>query len=269
MSSPFDHCCLTIAGSDSGGGAGIQADLKTFAAFNCHGTSAITAVTAQNTQAVSHVSVLPAESIRRQIQAVLEDFEVRAIKLGMLADTDTINAVADALAGIHCPLVLDPVMVASTGARLLDPSAIDCLKQRLLPMATVLTPNIDEASLLLGQRSIDDEQQAGEAGRELLALGPQAVLIKGGHLNGPKVVDQLIESGPIRRFEHPRLALEGHGTGCTLASAIAAGLAHGLELHAACEQAGDYVAGALANGRRAGKGTPTVLDHFWQRPRDR
>lgn len=269
MSSPFDHCCLSIAGSDSGGGAGIQADLKTFAALHCHGTSAITAVTAQNTLTVSHVSVLAPQSIRLQIQAVLKDFEVGAIKLGMLADTDTINTVADALTGVHCPVVLDPVMVASTGARLLDPRAIDCLRQRLLPMATVLTPNIDEASLLLDQRSIGNEQQAAEAGRELLAMGPQAVLIKGGHLDGPLVVDQLIEPGLTRRFEHPRLALEGHGTGCTLASAIAAGLAHGLDLHGACEQAGDYVAGALANGRRAGKGSPTVLDHFWQRPRDR
>jgi hydroxymethylpyrimidine/phosphomethylpyrimidine kinase len=261
---------LTIAGSDSGGGAGIQADLKTFAAHRVHGLSAIAALTAQNTQGVRAVHVPPVTFLREQIDAAFADFEVRAVKLGMLATSDVILAVCDALEHYRPEnVVLDPVMVATSGARLLDPSALSALRTRLVPWATVVTPNIPEAELMLG-RAIPDEEAAARALDALLSLGARGVLLKGGHLpQGSEVVDRLGQWGGEKRatydeFRHARLAIEGHGTGCTLASAIAANLALGNSLRDACAHAADYVHGALENAFFPGETRLALLDHFWR-----
>ncbi len=253
---------LTIAGSDSGGGAGIQADLKTFAAHGVHGLSAITALTAQHTRGVTAVHVPPVAFLRAQIDACFDDFAVRAVKLGMLANAEVIHAVADAL-DAHRPaiVVLDPVMVATSGAKLLADDALDALRTRLLPMASIVTPNIPEAELLLGTR-IGDGDAAGRALGALRELGARAVLLKGGHLDeGDAVIDRYADAATTRRFTHPRLALDGHGTGCTLASAIAANLACGVAMDDACAHATDYIGVALARGYRPGKGSVVVLGH--------
>lgn len=259
---------LTIAGSDSGGGAGIQADLKTFAAHGLHGLSVIAALTAQNTRGVTAVHVPPLEFLGAQIDACFEDFDVRAVKLGMLANAAVIEAVAAALER-HRPkhLVVDPVMVATSGARLLEADALDALRERLLPIATLATPNIPEAELLLGEAI--DAESAEAAVVELLGFGCPAVLLKGGHIGEGPMIDRLQDGDALHEFEHERLAVEGHGTGCTLASAIAANLALGLSLADACGEAADYVHGALRHAYRPGRGTVAVLDHFWRlRSRD-
>ena len=257
-------CALTIAGSDSGGGAGIQADLKTFAAHGLHGLSAIAALTAQNTRAVNAVQVPPVGFLRTQIDACFDDFKIGAVKIGMLANARVIHAVADALADWRPRrVVLDPVMVASSGARLLQPAALRALRERLLPMAGLLTPNIPEAELLLGH-PIADDAAADAAVAELLALGAKAVLLKGGHLPGREVVDRLGVGRRRHVFVHPRFDLEGHGTGCTLASSVAAHLALGADLPEACARAGNYVHGALRAGYRPGRARLVVLDHFWR-----
>ncbi|OGT55652.1 MAG: bifunctional hydroxymethylpyrimidine kinase/phosphomethylpyrimidine kinase [Gammaproteobacteria bacterium RIFCSPHIGHO2_12_FULL_63_22] len=259
-------CALTIAGSDSGGGAGIQADLKTFAAHGVHGLSAIAALTAQNTRAVTAVQVPPIAFLRAQIDACFDDFRIGAVKIGMLANARVINAVADALEEWKPKvLVLDPVMVASSGARLLQPAALQALRTRLLPLASVITPNIPEAELLLGH-AISNGADAEAALVELLALGARAVLLKGGHLPGKEMIDRLDNGRQLHEFVHPRLKVSGHGTGCTLASAIAANACLGMSLADACADASDYVHGALRHGYRAGRGEVTVLDHFWKRP---
>ncbi len=257
---------LTIAGSDSGGGAGIQSDLKTFAAHGLHGLSAIAALTAQHTRGVTAVHVPPVAFLRAQIDACFDDFRIGAVKLGMLANKRVIDAVADALKR-HRPafVVLDPVMVATSGARLLEPDALDALRTRLFPLATILTPNIPEAELLLGQR-IDDDAAAEAALEALRALGTQALLLKGGHLRSTgTMVDRYCDEAKSLRFTHQRIDVEGHGTGCTLASAIAANLCRGQALHAACEAATDYVHGALRHALRPGRSQVAVLNHFWQR----
>jgi hydroxymethylpyrimidine/phosphomethylpyrimidine kinase len=291
---------LTIAGSDSGGGAGIQADLKTFAALGLHGLSAIAALTAQHTRGVTAVHVPPVDFLRAQIDACFDDFRIGAVKLGMLANKQVIDAVADALER-HRPafVVLDPVMVATSGARLLEPDALDALRTRLFPLATIVTPNIPEAELLLGRR-IDDDAAAEAALDALRALftrrpgsqrtafphlrsspegrgptvalealrarGAQAVLLKGGHLpSGGAMVDRYCDGARRLQFTHQRIDVEGHGTGCTLASAIAANLCLGKPLHASCEAATDYVHGALRHAIRPGRGQVAVLNHFWQR----
>ena len=254
---------LTIAGSDSGGGAGIQADLKTFAAHGVHGLCAIAALTAQHTRGVTAVHVPPVDMLRAQIDACFEDFDVRVVKLGMLADAGVIAAVVDAL-DHHRPacVVLDPVMVATSGARLLDPGALEAMRTQLLPRATVVTPNIPEAELLL-DCAIADADAARAAGQALLRLGAQAALIKGGHLAVPgPVVDRLHTARGEQAFEHPRLALDAHGTGCTLASAIAARLALGDAVEDACGSATAYVHRALVRGYRPGRSEVVVLDHF-------
>ena len=254
---------LTIAGSDSGGGAGIQADLKTFAAHGVHGLSAIAALTAQNTRGVTAVHVPPVAILRAQIDACFDDFRIGAVKLGMLATVDVIGAVADALER-HRPahVVVDPVMVATSGAKLLDDDALGALRTRLLPLATVLTPNVPEAELLLDAR-IADAAAAEAALGALLALGPRAVLLKGGHLEeGLQVVDRYRGSGDDARFVHERIAINGHGTGCTLASAIAANLCLGMDTREACAAATDFVATALATACTPGRGDVAILDHF-------
>ncbi len=261
---------LTIAGSDSGGGAGIQADLKTFAAHRVHGLSAIAALTAQHTRGVSAVHVPPVEFLRAQIDACFEDFDVRAVKLGMLATAEVIHAVADALEARRPPvLVVDPVMVATSGAKLLADDALDAMRTRLLPLATVLTPNMPEAELLLGRR-IADGGEAQDAAQALCALGAAAVLLKGGHLDeGARVVDRYVDGVGTRQFKHERIAVDGHGTGCTLASAIAANLCLGLAPADACAAATDYIARALATAYRPGTGAVAVLDHYGAAPNAR
>lgn len=264
MTDPRPASALAIAGSDSGGGAGIQADLKTFAAYGVHGTSAIAALTAQHTRGVTAVHVPDATFLRAQLEAVFDDFRVVAVKIGMLATRGMIEVVADALAARRSALkvVLDPVMIATSGARLLEQDALAALRARLLPLADVLTPNIPEAELLLG-RAITSGNGADAALRELHALTRGAVLLKGAHLDEGEVVsDRWIDATSTRCWEHPRLALEGHGTGCTLASAIAANLARGMDAAQASGQAIGYVARALAGGYRPGLGDVVVLDHF-------
>lgn len=254
---------LTIAGSDSGGGAGIQADLKTFAAHRVHGLSAIAALTAQHTRGVTAVHVPPLDFLRAQIDACFEDFEIQAVKLGMLANAEVIHCVADALEYHRPPfIVLDPVMVATSGAKLLADDALDALRQRLLPRATLLTPNIPEAELLLGH-AIADAAGAERACAGLLDLGATAVLLKGGHLaEGQRVIDRFDDGVARNEYIHTRLPVDAHGTGCTLASAIAAQLCNGLSLGNACEAGIDYVARALQSGYRPGRGEVLVLDHF-------
>ena len=263
MSDVRPACALTIAGSDSGGGAGIQADLKAFAAHGVHGLSAIAALTAQNTRGVTAVHVPPVAFLRAQIDACFEDFRIGAVKLGMLATADVIHAVADALEHWRpAHVVLDPVMVATSGAKLLADDALDAMRTRLLPLATVATPNIPEAELLLGTR-ITGAAAADAALRALRASGAAAVLLKGGHLaEGGEVIDRYADGGGEARFVHRRIAVEGHGTGCTLASAIAANLCLGMPPRDACSAATDYIARALRGACRPGLGDVVVLDHF-------
>ncbi len=262
-------CALTIAGSDSGGGAGIQADLKTFAAHRVHGLSAIAALTAQHTRGVTAVHVPDVGFLRAQIDACFDDFNVVAVKLGMLANAQVIDAVADALEHYRpAHIVLDPVMVSTSGARLLETSALDALRHRLIPMASLITPNLPEAELLLG-RPIADLDTMHEALAQLHALSARAVLLKGGHLPGSgDVVDLLGDADGTHAIAHPRLQLEAHGTGCTLASAVAANLSLGRSLQQSCRNAADYVHAALRGGYRPGRSDTVVLDHFGAAPRD-
>ena len=254
---------MTIAGSDSGGGAGIQADLKTFAAHRVHGLSAIAALTAQHTRGVTAVHVPDLGFLRAQLDACFDDFDIGAVKIGMLATADVIACVADALE-THRPahIVLDPVMVATSGAKLLQDDALHALRTRLLPLASIVTPNIAEAELLTG-RVIANANDAAAALAALRAMGARAVLLKGGHLaEGASVVDRYNDGTVDAEFIHDRLALEGHGTGCTLASAIAANLCLGMPLPLAVEAATDYIERALRGGYRPGRGDVVVLDHF-------
>ena len=255
---------LTIAGSDSGGGAGIQADLKTFAAFGVYGTSAITALTAQNTLGVTGVHVVPAEFVTAQIEAVVSDIGCDAVKTGMLATAATVEAAVAAIDALELPnLVVDPVMVAKGGDRLLDADAVHAVRTSLLPRARVITPNIPEAEVLAGVR-IGSRSEMRDAARRLADLCRGAVLVKGGHLASAEVVDVLYLDGVFHEFAGPRI--EGratHGTGCTLAAAIAAGLARGETLPSAVEAAKAYVTEAMRHGVPVGKGHQP-LDHFWR-----
>jgi len=255
---------LTIAGSDSGGGAGIQADLKTFAALGVYGTSAVTALTAQNTLGVTGVHVVPAEFVTAQIESVASDIGCDAVKTGMLATSAIVEAVAAAVEALDLPnLVIDPVMVAKSGDRLLDADAVHALKMSLLRLARVVTPNIPEAEALAGI-TVTTRADMREAARRIAAHGPQAVVVNGGHLPGTEVVDIVYENGLLHEFVGPRI--EGpytHGTGCTFAAAVTAGLARGADLIASVGAAKAYVAGAMARGVDVGRGH-RPLDHFWQ-----
>ena len=244
---------LSIAGSDSGGGAGIQADLKTCAALGCYGMTAITAITVQNTLGVSGIHSIPLDTVRGQIDAVVEDIGVDAVKIGMLATPEVVRVVADA---IRCHglknVVLDPVMVATSGDRLIAPETAQVLVKELFPLATVITPNLDEAAMLLG-RGIDGIPELDAAVADLLGMGTPAVLLKGGHLNGDVVMDVLGQQGQAAsdylRLQSQRIATHnGHGTGCTLSSAIASYLAQGLALPEAVAQARQYILGAIEAG---------------------
>lgn len=256
-------CALSIAGSDSGGGAGIQADLRTFAAHRVHGLCVVTALTAQNTRAVTAVHEVPTRMLDAQWQALVDDFRIGAIKTGMLGTRRQVRAVVRLLGErpMPTPVVVDPVMVATSGAVLLDPDALTMLRTRLLPLADLLTPNLPEAELLLGRR-IGGGDDLLRAAHELFGLGPRAVLLKGGHLAGSTVTDVLCSRSGVVSFRRRRLAVEGHGTGCTLSAAIAARLARGDALVDAVRGAGDYVHRALRGAYRPGRGAVAVLDHF-------
>jgi hydroxymethylpyrimidine/phosphomethylpyrimidine kinase len=259
---------LTIAGSDSGGGAGIQADLKTFSALGCYGMSVITALTAQNTRAVTGIFPVPAEFVKAQIDAVMGDIGADAVKIGMLHSAELIAVVAEALKR-HAvqKIVVDPVMVSKSGDHLLQTEAVDALRTVLLPLATVLTPNLPEASVLLG-RKVETASGMEAAVRDLAALGPQAVLLKGGHLEGTQSPDLLYQADipaaitlEAERIDTPN----SHGTGCTLSSAIAAGLARGLEVEEAVRQGKVYISEALKAGAlyQIGRGHGPV-HHFYR-----
>ena len=256
---------LTIAGSDSIAGAGIQADLKTFAALGVYGTSAITAVTSQNTAGVADVFAVPAEVVGSQIARIAEDVTLAAIKTGMLATTDIVMTVVGSVSRLRRPnLVVDPVLAASAGNQrtLLVPEAVSIVTSRLLPLASVVTPNVAEASALSGI-GVHSRETAREAAKRIFDYGPKAVIVKGGHLEGPHAVDLLFDGRAFTEFSAPR-SLNGavHGTGCTFASAIAAGLALGDDMHAAVDRAKRYVTGAIEHAIVVGRGA-RVLNHFW------
>lgn len=259
---------LTIAGSDSVAGAGIQADLKTFAALGVYGVSALTAVTAQNTQGVADLVALSPQIVRAQIDQIADDLEIASVKTGMLATGEIVLVVADAVSRFRNPnLVVDPVMTASSlGTRtLLAPEAVSLLKARLLPVATVVTPNVAEAATLSGIR-VDSMSSAREAAKRIAGMGAASVVIKGGHLTGPDAIDLLFHAGAFFELAAPRADLdEIHGTGCTFASAIAAGLALGDDVPAAVQRAKRYITGAIAHSFAIGHGA-RLLNHFWDQP---
>ena len=257
---------LTVAGSDSGGGAGIQADLKTFHQFGVFGTTVITAVTAQNTVGVRAWAALPAALVRQQLDAVADDLPPQAVKSGMIGSAELVRAVAEGIADRRLPnYVLDPVMVASSGDRLLDRDAERLVAERLVPLADLVTPNLDEARILTGE-DVATPDQMERAGRILLARGARAALVKGGHLTGPEVVDVLVTAHGARRFTQARLAATStHGTGCTLSAAVAAGLALGRPLERAVADALDFVHRAIAAAPGLGRGHGP-LNHFVPAP---
>ncbi len=271
---------LAIAGSDSGGGAGIQADLKTMLALGVHGMTAITAVTAQNSLGVQGYWELPAQAVLAQLDSVLSDIGVQAVKTGMLASAELVGVIADSLAQVAVPVVVDPVAVSKHGDSLLAGGTLDAVKSRLLPLATVVTPNLYEANLLTGL-TITDENDMLTAAKQIAAFGPEWVLVKGGHLPG-NPVDLLyhageergagggggagagVRSGAVIRFPGRRIvSRHTHGTGCTLASAIASYLAMGATVPAAVEAAKEYVTGAIDGGFPLGAGIGPV-DHGWR-----
>lgn len=262
---------LTIAGSDSGGGAGIQADLKTFSALGVFGASVITAVTAQNTKGVRAVEDISPAMIGAQIDAVFDDIAVGAVKIGMVSRADTIAVIAERLRARGVRPVLDPVMVATSGDRLLQPDAIGALRAELVGLATIVTPNLPEAAILTDTAIAEDEKAMIAQGEAILRAGAGAVLVKGGHGRGRESVDILLDGDGVTRLAAPRLATTNtHGTGCTLAAAITAGLAQDLDRGAAVERAKAYLQGALAAASRlyVGRGNGPVhhFHRWWPQP---
>lgn len=261
------HVTLTIAGSDSSGGAGIQADLKTFTVHGVYGASVITALTAQNTQGVRGVHAVPSEFVALQLQAVLADLDVKAIKTGMLTTAESIAAVTCVLADkARGPLVVDPVMVATSGDRLLEAAALSVMREQLIPLASLVTPNLEEAAVLSGQPIAASRHEMEEQGRRLLDLGPQAVLLKGGHCgwDDAEAADVLVSPTGTEVFSAPRLStLDTHGSGCSLSAAVAANLAIGHDLEGSIGLAKSFVGVAIAGaiGRRVGHGR-SPLDHL-------
>ncbi|TXJ08648.1 MAG: bifunctional hydroxymethylpyrimidine kinase/phosphomethylpyrimidine kinase [Afipia sp.] len=247
---------LTIAGSDSGGGAGIQADLKTFSALGVYGASVITALTAQNTKGVTGIHDVPADFITAQIDAVFSDLDVKAVKIGMVARAEAIDAIVAGLDRWSPPhVVFDPVMVATSGDRLLSSDAVDALRTKLFPRAHLITPNLPEAAALLNEGIAESEQAIEQQGRRLLSLGCPAVLIKGGHGHGPESTDYLIDANSVIRLAAPRIATANtHGTGCSLSSSIAAGLAKGHGLERSVRDAKAYISAAIAAADRLNVG---------------
>jgi hydroxymethylpyrimidine/phosphomethylpyrimidine kinase len=259
---PAPPCVLTVAGSDSGGGAGIQADLKTMLALGTHGMSVLTAVTAQNSLGVQGAWELPAEAVRAQFRSVVDDIGVRAVKTGMLSSTTLVRTVAELLGELTVPVVVDPVGVSKHGDPLLAPDALDAVREALLPVSTVATPNLDEVAQLTGVR-VRDERDMRPAAEAVLAHGPRWALIKGGHLPG-SAVDLLTDGGEEHWLRAPRHDnRHTHGTGCTLAAAIASELAKGSTVPEAAMAAKEYVTGAIAGGFGLGAGIGPV-DHGWR-----
>jgi hydroxymethylpyrimidine/phosphomethylpyrimidine kinase len=254
---------LTIAGSDSGGGAGIQADLKTFAALGVHGTSAITAITAQNTLGVGEIMEIPPALVSAQIEAVMQDIGAQAAKTGMLASAEIIDAVVLAIQqyGIR-NLVVDPVMVAKGGARLLRDDAVDALRRRLLPLAAVVTPNIPEAEVLLDRplRTLDERRQAA---RDLVSLGARAAVVKGGHADEQLAIDHYFDGAQMIELQSPRVATQNtHGSGCVFSAALAAGLAKGSDAMAAVHEAKAFITAAIESSLEVGRGHGPVNPMF-------
>jgi hydroxymethylpyrimidine/phosphomethylpyrimidine kinase len=263
---------LSIAGSDSSAGAGLQADLKTFSALGVYGATVVTAVTVQNTRGVTAVHQVPAGIVAAQIDAVFSDLSVRAVKTGMLGSEAAVHAVADALerwaGGI--PIVIDPVLVSSSGSPLLDKGGESALRSRLLPLAALVTPNLLEAAALLDIKPAQNESEIKAQAARLLAMGPKAVLIKGGHAAGPEAIDFYYDGSNFRAYSAPRIAAKNtHGTGCTLASAIAAFLVTGPPMEEAIAQAKTYLQGAIerAGELEIGSGSGP-LPHFYRNPRE-
>jgi hydroxymethylpyrimidine/phosphomethylpyrimidine kinase len=258
---------LTIAGSDSSGGAGIQADLKTFAAFGVYGATVITALTAQNTSGVSGIHPVPAAFVTAQIDAVFDDLDVAAVKIGMVAELSIIEAIAVALARWKPKhIVLDPVMVATSGDRLQSTEAVSALRARLIPKASLITPNLPEAAALLDESVAADEAAIASQGKRLLAMGAQAVLIKGGHGQGTESIDYLFTPGDVLALRASRIATTNtHGTGCSLSSAIAASLARGETLEQAVRHAKAWITEAIASADRLGVGKGRGPIHHFHR----
>ncbi len=263
--SMYRGIAMTVAGSDSGGGAGIQADLKTFAALGIFGTSAITALTAQNSRGVHHVETASPESVRRQMEAILSDFPVGAAKTGMLAESAIIETAAAVFREFGFRrLVVDPVMVAQSGDPLLAEKAEETMKESLIPLAGLVTPNLPEAQRLVGF-PVESLEAMKAAAERILEMGARSVLIKGGHGSGEEVTD-LFHDGQVRVFRHKRIeTLDTHGTGCTLSAAIAAELAAGCDVHEAVERGLAYLQAALQRGFRPGKG-PGPVGHAVSMP---
>jgi hydroxymethylpyrimidine/phosphomethylpyrimidine kinase len=257
---------LTIAGSDSGGGAGIQADLKTFHQFGVFGTSAIVALTAQNTRGVTQVHPVPLGTVRAQLDALAADLPPAAVKSGMLATAALVDEVADGISRHGFPnYVCDPVMVATSGDRLLDADAVRTVRERLIRLAALVTPNLDEAAMLV-EDPVETVAQMEQAGRALVLLGADAALVKGGHLDADEIVDVLVTPTDVRRYTHPRLSTTStHGTGCTLSAAVTAGLALRRPLARAVEDALDFVHRAMATAPGLGSGHGP-LNHFAAAP---
>ena len=257
---------LTIAGSDSIAGAGIQADLKTFAALGVYGVSVLTAVTAQNTDGIADVLSLSSEIVEAQIDQLALDVEIAAVKTGMLSTVAIMVAVCERVERLALRnLVVDPVMMSGRGRTLLAPEAVSILKTRLLRAATVVTPNVDEAAALSGIQ-VDSLATAREAAKRIAGLGPTAVVVKGGHLTGAEATDLLFHSGTFVELSAPRAAFDDiHGTGCTFASAVAAGLALGDDVPAAIQRAKRYITGAIEHSFVIGRGA-RILHHFWETP---
>lgn len=253
---------LTIAGSDSSGGAGVQADLKTFTAFSVFGTSAITALTAQNTLGVRSATDLPASFVAAQIDAVMDDLPVAAAKTGVLSNSDVIDAVAQRVRERAIPnLVVDPVMVSASGELLLAPSAVAAMREHMFPLAVVVTPNLREAEILLGREQVSDPAAMGKAARDLVHMGARAALITGGALEGANAIDILFDGHEIYQFSGPRRGPRAHGAGCTLSAAIAAGLARGDSLLDAIRAAKNYVSRAIEQSPPFGHGS-RPLNHL-------
>jgi len=246
---------LTIAGSDSVGGAGLQADLKAFEAVGVHGCSVVTCVTSQNTRGVSSIFPIPVSDIASQMGSVLEDVDLGAVKTGMLYSADIVRVVASTLRGIDAPIVVDPVMVATTGSDLHVSGFVEAMMTKLLPMCALVTPNLAEAERLSGIK-VKDEKSARKAAFEILELGPDAVLVKGGHLKGPESADYLYADGEVIKISSPRVEAEVHGTGCALASLIAANMALGLELEEAVRTSKGMIYKAILARETVGRGVP-------------
>jgi len=262
---------LSIAGSDSSAGAGLQADLKTFSALGVYGATVVTAVTAQNTQGVTAIHLVPGKVISAQLDAVFSDLSIRAIKTGMFGNEEGISAAAGSLERLAggIPIIVDPVMISTSGSRLLPKGAEKALAQKLIPLAALLTPNLHEAAALLGSEAAQNENEMRRQAKRLLALGARAVLIKGGHLSGPEAADVFYGGSRFLSYSAPRIATKNtHGTGCTLSSAIAACLVKGLPMEEAIAEAKAYLQGAIeqAAGLHIGSGAGPLWHFYRQTP---